>query len=206
MSITLKLKQLSQIDIETLREIDFHELKNKILERPIILINGGIIVGTLIIAIMINGFFAVKHAQLKTDSQMLSEKLSVAERNLNLKNQIESYKTNFPKLIAPENLMTEVSRLAQKHGIKVLSLTPQKGVSINYLKTDEIKVYITSKSFKRLLLYIKEIELLPYAVVINSLSSNIQDVRSRSRNNSVEESTPEISVNFSLQTMELKHE
>jgi len=177
----MDLKDLSKININDLKEIDFEDIKSRILGRPDLLINI-LLIGLTIFASL---FFYTSHKkksdELKEEVETLEEKLEVVNAHKKVKSQYNKFVEEFPESLNIDQLSNTISNIAVTHNVQILKFSPLKSVKNDYFTVEGIDVSIQTPDYFNIINFIQDIEESPYTIRLEELSGSMPASKNRGR-------------------------
>jgi len=164
----MNIKDLGQIDINSLKNIDIEQIKDFIRTRPDIFIISLLAIITISASIFIFSGQKNKAGQYSKDIQVLKEKLEAAELNKNVEKEYREFVDSFPEATTVDNMIYKISEFAQNRDINIETSSPAKNKSNTLWEQFSIELSVTSTDYKNLVLFLKDIEDAPYAIRIES--------------------------------------
>lgn len=162
----MDLKDLNNIRIEDLKNIDANDIKEFFVRRMDISIIILLIITIIFVIIMIRG--NEKKALKTTELQVteMKEKLEASENFKLAQSKYDRFIDNFPKSINSDQLSDKISEIAAQNDVLILSFSPQKTRISDIFEFSTVKISITSEKYENIVSFTKSIEESPYALRI----------------------------------------
>ena len=212
----MNLKDLNNIDVKDLQNIDWNQIMGRIKSQPDLLINVLLIVVALVVSFSSFTKHAVTKKFSKTKMVELQKKLVALEKFEALKKEHSVFLKEIPKAIASDQLIQTLSELAIQRDIQILSFSPAKKKSNRLINITSVVVNIASKDYDSIILFLHDIEESSYPIRIENWSGSTllpgENPRRRSRR-SLEQLTIEpaqegeeyIKATITIESVELKN-
>lgn len=168
----MNLKDLNNIDIKDLQNVDWSQAKDRLQSQPDLLIN--IILVVVTFAVLFSTFN--KHTQTTKSSEIeileLQERLDAVEKFETAKTQHSNFLKEAPKSIAGDQLIQTLSEFAIKRNIQILSFLPAKKKNNKLVNLTSVKVNIASENYADIILFVHDIEKSSYPIRIEKWSGS----------------------------------
>ena len=175
------LKDLSQIDIKDLKNINLNQLRDNIQKRPEVLINILLIVAALFVIIYMFTAQQNKLKRLKNAVALMKEKLEVVKSLETAQQANGEFIKAFPQTIPSDRLVDKISDFAEAHNVQVVSFLPAKQKSNDILEYTTVTLTVSSSEYQDIVLFIKDIEESPYAWKVERWKGGLQQRTSGKR-------------------------
>lgn len=169
------IKKLSQIDINDLRNIDIHQIKDAILKRPDVLVN------ILLIVLSLSGIiflYTSKTQALKTMKSQINEKRSkidIVKTQKVLEKEFKEFTEQYPKPLSSDKMIDRISELALSNNLQITSISPAVGKSNAFLEHTTVRFEITASDFNNMMLFMKDIEQSAYLLRVEDWRGNMEE-------------------------------
>lgn len=115
---------------------------------------------------------------LMQDLPALNEKLGIIKKQKNLKGSIDDLISKAPQAAAPEKIIKTITDTAGKYHLQISSLSPARTVAHEETELTSVEIDLTSKDYKSIILFIKDIENSPYALRVLQWHGRMEEGRS----------------------------
>lgn len=163
-------RELNQIDIRDLKNLDYGEILQKIRRRPDVLINLLLVMGSLIFCLR---YYAKSQAETRTakvDIPQLEKKIKNIKGHESLKKELDYFLTHIPPSIEGEKFINQVTDFAVKRNIQIESFTPAKERDEPLYELSSFTMSVSAKDYRDIWLFIHDIETSPQCIHIVSFS------------------------------------
>ena len=166
---------LRNINIKDLQNIDARELGDMLRQRiDIILTVVPVVVTIVVMANMFKGY-GKKSQTLAWEIGQMQERVEVIRESGRLKGNYSVFLENFPKSILTDQLINKLSEFAAYRKVQILSFSPVKEKSDDYIKVAGGQINVTADSYKNMVLFMKDIEAAPYALRVEQWSAKMKE-------------------------------
>lgn len=166
---------LRNINIKDLQNIDARELGDMLRQRiDIILTVVPVVVTIIVMANMFKGY-AKKSQTLAWEIGQMQERVEVIRESERLKKNYSVFLENFPESILTDQLINKLSEFAADRKVQILSFSPVKEKSDDYIKVAGVQINVTSDSYKNIVLFMRDIEAAPYALRVEQWSAKMKE-------------------------------
>ncbi len=204
----MDLKNLVNINIKDLKNINPKQIQEFAKSRPDIFINILLIVVTLYATMYVYNHAREKSASTTTNISQAEEKVNVADGYKKLEKDFNDFKEKFPKPIPSDQFINKLSEFALKNNVQTLSFSQPQKSGDEALELTTINFNIASEDYPNILMFIKDIESAPYAVRLNKFSASLknlgQERRARFIGQEQESDKSYIEVNLEVSILDLK--
>jgi len=168
----MNLKELSQLNVEDLKNIDWSEMFHLVLSRRDYMIALVIIV----VALLGNGFMILSKkgntAKLKEEITALEKKVESSEKLTAAKKKMADFSKNFPEQIPEDRLLKILTDFAIENDVKVVSITPDTKKSQPLYDYNRVRLNLAAGKYSDLWSLIYTIENSPYALRVERWETN----------------------------------
>lgn len=170
----MNLSELLQIDVEHIKNIDWRQARDDIFRK-----NDTFLITVLLVLTPLGCFFIYseknKEAKALAQSMIVLEKKLTALQNLQAaKKELGEYVAQFPDPIPGDELIDEISRMADKHNIQILTISPlQQNRDENYDLTT-VNLSVIAGNISDMRSFFETIENSPFPLRIDGWSVRIE--------------------------------
>ena len=210
----MNLKDLNNIDIKDLRNIDWSYVKGQLQSRPDLLINILLMIATFTVLISsYSKYTEMKHSS-KAETEELQERLAAIEKFEAAKTQHNDFLKTAPKSITGDQLIQTLSEFAINRNVQILSFSPAQKKSNKLVSLTSVKVNVASTKYSDIILFVHDIEQSSYPIRIENWSgtSTTQDEisaqssrRSSRWNTNTETGEDYIKATITIESVELNN-
>jgi Tfp pilus assembly protein PilO len=176
----MNLAELSKLDINDLKNVDYKKLFWDLKDRPDVIVN---IVAVLLTLIFILTTFSGRQNEinkLKSDAYQLEEKANTITAYESAKKDLAEIQKNLPPNITDTDFINFVTDLAIKRNIKLTSFLPGKGESSTFYDSLVLSIDFSAKDYGEMWHILHDIEQSPYAIRVENwsgmLTNKVADV------------------------------
>ena len=195
----MDIKKLNQINIkdipELLKSIDVIQIVQSLKQKGSF-INIILMSITLLLSALIFTSNQKKSAKLYQKIPDLETKLGVVKQYDSIQKDYVTFKKNFQKPIAANELIEKISELGSLNNVQILSLSPSRERNDGYLDIFSLQVSANSSSYEGIVNFIKSIEELPFAIRLKEWSGNT--------NESDQQTTDQTAIDLEIESFKLK--
>ena len=119
----MKLKDLNNIDINDLKNIDWRRAKEQLQSRPDLIINVLLVVATLAIVFVTYNKYASTKKASKQEIAELRKKVAALKKSETAQKQNNDFLKDIPKAIAGDQLIAALSEFAIRRDVQILSFS-----------------------------------------------------------------------------------
>ncbi|MBN1869617.1 MAG: type 4a pilus biogenesis protein PilO [Candidatus Omnitrophica bacterium] len=162
----MNLKDLNKIDIKDLQNIDWSQIKNRVLTQPDLAIN--IVMSLITVIILFTTFDKYKATSKIFNDEItdLEKRLAAFEKFEDTEKQTKEFLDKIPKAIGSDQVIQTLSEFAVRRSIQILSFSPAQKKSNNFVSLTSVEVNVASENYANLVLFIRDIENSPYPIRI----------------------------------------
>lgn len=175
MDIKAIIEKLKNIDAKDLQNIDTERIKNFLRQKMDILIIGSLVFVAIIFSFNVLQSYGKKMKVLKWDVSKMQERVDAAEESEKLQKEYTAFMTKFPQSILTGKLIGKLSEFAANRDIQILAFAPDKEKSDEYVEVARVKINVSSKDYKRLVLFMRDIEDAPYTMRVEKWSGTFRE-------------------------------
>ncbi len=166
------LKNLSNLQINDLKNINYQKYLKDLRKKPGVLINLGLIA----FALIFSGYTFKKSQHsvksTRTEISNLENKLKTMETYNETQKTLKDFLDNLPPRITEDDLINLLTDFAQERNIQIESFSPAKRQSSQYYDLSSMILQTRVENYKDLWLFINDIEESPYALRIENWSGS----------------------------------
>ncbi len=180
----MNLKDLNNIDVAALKNIDWSQVRDYLRIRPDLTVNVLLVLATLITMFASYGSYKSSMTTLKRTAKELDEKMKSFEKLQITQKQHDEFLKNAPEAIKKGSFVETISELAIKRDIQIISFSPVKERNNTFVNLASIEVNVTSNNYANLVLFMRDIESSPFAIRVltwsGKTSSSLDRISRRS--------------------------
>ena len=165
----MNLKELSQLDVKDLKNIDYKALLEEAKKSPDILINIAVII--LVVAFSLFYFNSKKQElqSLTQNTSVLETKWKIFEELQQAQDALKKLRSVIPAEITEANLIDLIARQAEKNSVLIESFSPATKNNQKLYQTVTMSINIAAPSYADIISFIKAIEYENKTVRIDTL-------------------------------------
>jgi hypothetical protein len=176
----LNWKDIAQLDVRELRNINYLSLFKEYRKRPLIIINMAIIVGTIFLVLYFVNKNQAHTLSAKHEIPLLEEKIRNIQDYQRAQKELQQFLASTKTPLTEDNLMSQLTDFAVKRNIQIESYAPAKDITNPLYRLTSISVSITAKDYQDLFLFIYDIEKkLPSTRILKIIAGMENNSRSR---------------------------
>lgn len=168
---------LRNININDLRNIDAQQLGEMLRQRIDIVLNITLILVTMVATVLIVTASGKRSEMLTWEIKQLEERGEAVKESERLKGEYSAFLESFPEPILTDRLINKLSEFAADRQVQVLSFSPVKEKSDNYIKVAGVQINVSSDNYKNIVLFMKDVEDAPYALQVGQWSAKMKEQR-----------------------------
>lgn len=168
----MNLKDLNKIDIHDLKNIDWRQAKAQLQSRPGLIINILLIGVTLFVVSSAYQKYARLTKSLGREAAELREKADALEKSRLTQKQYDDFLKSVPEVIPGDRMVETLAGFAVNRGVQILSFSPAKERSDNFIHLTNVEIHIASKDYANIILFMRDIETSPYSIRIGKWSGS----------------------------------
>lgn len=168
---------LKNINIKDLQNIDARDVVNILRQRLAIVVNAVLVVVTIAVMANVVKSYGKKSQTLAGEIKQKEEKLEVAREADRLAKEHAAFLANFPAPVAADQLIKKLSEFAAARKVQILSFSPApvKERGDDYISVAEVQVNVSSDTYRNIVLFMRDIEDSPYALVVGKWSAGMDE-------------------------------
>lgn len=169
------LESLRNFNVKDLQNIDAQQLGDMLRQRLDILLNSVLILVTIgAMAIAVKGC-AKKSQTLTWEIKQQEERVEVVKESARLHGEYSTFLESFRKPVLVDQLINKLSEFAGARQVQILSFSPIKEKSDDYIKVAGVQINIVSENYKNIVLFMKDVEDAPYALRVGQWSARMKE-------------------------------
>ncbi len=168
---SINIKDLQNINIRDLQNIDVDQIKRFFLVRITLFVNIGLIFITVIVVFVSLIGVGKKVKILKWENGKMRERIEAVEESEKIKKEYDGFLEKLPQPIPADQLIGKLSQFAANRNVQILSFVPQPGRSDDYMDMAGVKLNLSSKNYRNLIFFAKDIENALYTMRIDKWSA-----------------------------------
>jgi Tfp pilus assembly protein PilO len=166
----MDLNELTKLNIEDLKKLDYKVLAKDLKKRPDILAILGVILVTLVICLNIYAGRQNEIRGLQSKASLLERKIKLIDEYDAAQKELEAFRGTLPKKMTESELIDKITDLTTARNIRIESFSPAGATETPLYTTSEFSLNIATKNYKDALLFIYDIEKSPYSIRVDHLS------------------------------------
>ncbi len=170
---------LRNINIRDLQNIDARQLGDMLYQRLDIVLNIVLVLVTIAATTVIAGGNGKKTEMLTYEIKQLEDRTEAVKEAGRLKGEYSAFIENFPKPIVMDQLTNKLSEFAANRQVQILSFSPVKEKSDDYIKIVGVEINISSDNYKNIVLFMKDVEDAPYALRVQRWSAKMKEQKGK---------------------------
>jgi len=208
----MNLKDLNNININDLKNIDWRQVKSRLQSRPDLIINILLIVATLTIVFSAYRKYTTVIKSLAKEKKELSAKSEMLEKLELTRKLYNDFIQDIPEIISGDQMIEALSDFAIERNVQILSFSPAKEESNKFVHLTRVEVHVSSESYANIILFMHDIESSPFSIRTEMWSgssvtpSGTSQRRSRRSIQQITDETKEhIEATIKIESLELKN-
>lgn len=177
----MNLMELTKLDIKDLQKVDYKQLLTDIQKQPDILFSLVLVIGALIFSLFYSQSCQKEQRTLRYQITALQKKTGLISTYNDKKEELSDFFTNLPKQVPENEIITTLTDLATKRGVKIESLTPSGGQDNKLFKTVNFRIDVSAEQYQNMWLFTRDIERSGYNLRIENWVGNL-DANRKSTN------------------------
>ena len=168
---------LRNLNIKDLQNIDARQLGDMLRQRIDIVLNITLVLVTMAATVIIVKGSDKRSEMLTWEIKQLEERGEAVKESERLKGEYSAFLESFPGSIVTDQLINKLSEFAAARQVQILSFSPVKEKSDNYIKVAGVQINIASSDYKNIVLFMKDVEDAPYALQVGQWSAKMKEQR-----------------------------
>lgn len=168
----MDLQSLLQLDLESLKTINWAQAKNDLLKRKDMLIIAVCVLVAPLICINVFVSKTQKKSSLNSEISLLERKQKTLTQLTESRKSLDETKKNFPLEIPDDELISKIASIANTHKINIANFSPLNTEDRGTFKLTSVVLTVIANDFESMWEFVNEIETLPYAIRIESWATN----------------------------------
>ncbi|MFP4473566.1 MAG: type 4a pilus biogenesis protein PilO [Candidatus Omnitrophota bacterium] len=177
----MNLKELSQLDVKDLKNIDYRAVLGGIRKNPFPAVNTVIVLAAIAVCFVIVISQGEQRKALKAELRTVEKKLDEYQTYQELKAEYERHVAQFPPEMGETELIKMVTRMAGTYGISIESFPPMKELRTELYNEFSFTLTIIAPGYEQLWRFMLELETADGALRIDEWSTSAGQPRSRRR-------------------------
>jgi len=161
------LFELSKLDFEDLKNVNFATLFKDFLARKDLLINASVIAVCVIASLIILSSGNKKMTTLKNNVLTFEKRRDSHKKFKQVQKDLLTYINNIPEPIPPDNLIDFINELAFKNSIQISSYSPAQKVKSQFHDSTSMSIDVAAKNYKDLWNLVHALENSKYSIRID---------------------------------------
>lgn len=166
---------LRNINIKDLQNIDAQQLGDMLRQRVDIVLNITLVLVTMAATVLIVKGSGKRSEMLTWEIKQLEERGEAVKESERLKGEYSAFLKSFPEPILTDQLINKLSEFAADRQIQILSFSPVKEKSDNYIKVAGVRINVSSDSYKNIVLFMKDVGDAHYALQVGQWSAKMKE-------------------------------
>lgn len=156
----MNLSDLSKIDIKNidLKNIDINKLKDQLLDRKELLVQVVLVLVTFLMVLSIFNKSQAEVKRLNTQIAGLKAKENDIKSFTKSRDEIKAFSKNVPTPLLEDQVIGFITDLADKHKIKILTISPAKVDNKESLSMTTLQFALVANEYKDMVRFITSIE------------------------------------------------
>ena len=166
---------LRGFNIRDLQNIDAQQLGDMLRQRMDIVLHVALVLVTIVATIGMFKGYGKRSEMLTWEIKQFEEKIAAVKESDRLKGEHSKFMENFPGPIVTDQLVNKLSEFAAHRQVQILSFSPIKEKSDDYIKVAGVHINVASESYKNIVLFMKDVEDAPYALQVGQWSAKMKE-------------------------------
>ena len=179
----MNLKNLSKIDFNELKNIDWETVKEYLLSRPGLIINVSIIAATAVVTLTYCRSQLQSVKALNDEITVLQEKAGVISALDKTQKEYDQFVKQIPQTISADMLIEILSEIALERDVQIVSFSPANEKNSTFASLTNVKITIKSEKYANTIRFIHDIENSPYSIRIGDWRGALSSQDALSRGN-----------------------
>ncbi len=178
-AIDMNLKSLLQSDMSDLKNVKLDDVRSKLQSRPMTVIR--LLLVIMAVGAVIFGWSTgnKRKQELITELGEKQKKLQIFQELQLVKNDYDSFLKALPKPIDRDSMIKEISELAEKKEVQIVSFVPGERKLNDLVKANILEMNINADSYENLTGFIESIERSPYLMRVEKWSGRMVETMSK---------------------------
>lgn len=200
------IETLKNINIKDLQSIDAGDIVNILRQRVDAVVNAVLVLITIVVMVNVAKSYGKKSQTLAWEIKQKEERLEVSRKAQHLATEYAVFLENFPAPILTDQLINKLSEFAAARQVRLRSFSPLKEKSDDYLKVAGVQLDVSSDSYKNVVLFMRDIEDSPYALVVGKWSAKMKEERIKEGTGEKETRKQTVEAEMAIHSVRLKDE
>ena len=190
MNLKEVIQKLQTIDAKDLKNIDFNDLKNRLIEKQENLILFLLIIISVFATIYCLSQYINNSQKNHNKIALLKEQLKATDETKITQKDYDEFIKKFPNSISINELGDKLTEFSLKRNIKILSYSPEKQKENEFYQSILVHLMISSNEYKNIINFINDVEEAPYSIrlqevtvklISENLSQNISSEETKNK-------------------------
>lgn len=195
---------LRNINIRDLQNMDARQLGDMLRQRLDVILNVALILVAIVVTSGIVKGYGKRSQTLTWEIKQLEERAQTLKESRRLKEEYSAFLESFPKPVLTGQLVNKLSEFAAYRQVQILSFSPVKEKSDNYIKVAGVQINVASASYKNIVLFMKDVEDAPHALRAGQWSAKMKEQMVKEGAEEFRKQTVE--ANMQISAIQLKDE
>ena len=191
------LAALRNVNIRDLQNIDARQIGEMLRRRVDIILNVVLVLVTIVVTTGIAKGHGKRSGILTWEIKQLEERGAAVKGSERLKGEYSAFLESFPGPILTDQLINKLSEFAADRQVRILSFSPVKEKSDNYIKVAGVQINIASSDYKNIVLFMKDVEDAPHALQVGQWSAKMKEQRINEGAEEFRKQTVEVNMQIS---------
>ncbi len=157
-----------KIDINSLKNLSFEDVRNFINEQQVLALNIAIGLGALIVGMFVINMRFQEYTNLKLRMDELVVKEEPARNYEKILKKAQNFLEKVPSNLSEENLIPYLTEIADRHNITINELQPPYVRIEGFYREVRISLVCSVKDFRNALIFVNDLESSKYMLKVNS--------------------------------------
>lgn len=202
----MNIKDLSKLDINDLKNLDFAKIQEGILAKPDLAVNVALVLLSLFAMFQIFNSRQGEIRNMKGQLEELEKKSAIVDTYHSTQKQLTDLIGSLPKGIQEDKVIDQLTDMAANRNVQILSFSPAQRESKRYYDKIVVNLNIVSNSYKNICLFVNDIEQSPYAMRLEKWSGSMEDISSLSQTTEISSTQANINAQITAVSINFKNE
>ena len=181
-------------NIKDLQNIDAQQLGDMLRQRLDIILNIVLVTGTIVGTVVIFSGYHRREKTLKWEIGQMEDRVKAVKESELLKDKYAAFLESFPSPIVTDQLVNKLSEFAANRHVQILSFSPVKEKSDDYIAISGIQLNVASENYRNIVLFMKDVEEAPHALQVGRWSGKMKEQRIKEGTEELRKQTVEATV------------
>jgi hypothetical protein len=154
----MNLKDLSQIDVNELKNLNYNKIVEELKKQPLVLIGVAVSIGTLIFCVQFYSKSQRETIVARAEIPKLESKIATINEYEKLQQELKNFFNETKTPLTGEELMSQITDFASKYDIQIESLSPTKEQDETLFHITSINLSISGQNYRDIILFLYDIE------------------------------------------------